>query len=244
MKIISTVPSQTELLYDLGLHDEVVGITKFCVHPKEWFRSKRRIGGTKDLKIDLIKSLEPDLVIANKEENVKEQIESISSFTKVYLSEIKNIDDNYQLIDNIAALTNKQERGKQLKNQLRDCVKNLSTIPDKTAVYLIWKNPLMTVGGDSYIHFMLELMGIQNLTGHKKRYPEIKMEEIKSMKPDLLLLSSEPFPFKEKHLSEFQAALPDTRVLLVDGELFSWYGSRLIKLYPEAIELRRKIHLR
>ncbi|MEO7924292.1 MAG: helical backbone metal receptor [Chitinophagaceae bacterium] len=227
-RIISLVPSQTELLFDLGLDEEVVGITKFCVHPEQWFTNKIRVGGTKQLKMDIIRQLEPDLIIANKEENVKEQIEELQQHFPVWVSDVNDLGSAYEMIDKIGYLTGTSSRAIEIITGIKKGFSELQTINDKPqTIYLIWQDPYMTVGGDTFIHTMLDAAGLDNLYAGKTRYPEIEPVELLAMKPGLLLLSSEPYPFKQKHVDELQQLLPHTRIMLVDGELFSWYGSRL-----------------
>ena len=241
MRIISTVPSQTELLADLSLEKEVVGITKFCVHPDSWYRNKTRIGGTKNLNIDKIRELRPDLVIANKEENVKDQIEELSRFAKVLVTEIKTPDDNLRLITDLGQATNRIKEADQLKTQLASCLKSIRSIKSQTVIYLIWSDPYMTVGGDTYINAMLDTCGLKNVFREQLRYPQLTISELQEAGPDLLFLSSEPFPFKEKHLLAFQKSLPKTKIHLVDGEIFSWYGTRLIKVKTHLDQLLKTI---
>jgi len=230
MRIISTVPSLTELLYDLGLRDEVVGITKFCIHPDIWYRSKTRIGGTKKLNIERIVSLEPDLIIANKEENTKEEILTLSQDYKVHVTDIKSIEDNTDLIKTIAELTGTEEKGQALVNEMRIFI-HQSKKNNKTqkVLYLIWQNPMMSVGRDTFIHSMLEYCGYYNVLEKVDRYPVVKEADIQTYNPDVIMLSSEPFPFKNSHISYFQSILPNAKVILVDGEAFSWYGTRVLK---------------
>jgi ABC-type Fe3+-hydroxamate transport system substrate-binding protein len=234
-RIVSLVPSQSELLADLGLDAEVAGITKFCIHPQHWFRTKTRVGGTKQLHMDSIHSLQPDLVLANKEENVKEQVEELAKHYPVWVSDVNTIADAYDMISSIGTLINKTARARKIVSLIKENFAGLSArgsgllTPDSglRTCYLIWKNPLMTVGGDTFIHSMLETAGFENLFSDKQRYPGISMEELRTANCELLLLSSEPYPFKQKHVDELQRQLPDTKILLVDGELFSWYGSRM-----------------
>ncbi len=214
---------------DLGLETEVVGITKFCVHPNDWYKNKTRIGGTKTLDVDKIRSLHPTLVIANKEENTKEQIEEIMTFCEVYVSEIKTPEDNIELIQKIGELTDKRMTALRLATELQDCLVELKSSRRMTAAYMIWKDPWMTVGRDTYIHSIMKKCGFQNLFADRNRYPETTLEELTQLSPDTILLSSEPFPFKEKHLLELREQLPASQIILVDGEAFSWYGTRLIK---------------
>jgi ABC-type Fe3+-hydroxamate transport system substrate-binding protein len=227
-RIISVVPSQTELLYNLGLDAEVVGITKFCVHPDEWFRTKTRIGGTKKLNIEKIRELNPDLIIANKEENEREQIEELAKEFPVWISDIQNIPQALQMMQVVGQLTGTEAKANELVDEIVASFTNLqkATIP-KSVAYFIWYNPWMSVGGDTFISNMIQTIGWQNVLKDQSRYPEITLEQLKAYNPELVLLSSEPFPFKEKHIEEIKAALPDVNVKLVDGEMFSWYGSRM-----------------
>lgn len=229
-RIISLVPSQTELLFDLGSGKEVVGITKFCIHPEEWFRSKTRVGGTKQLKMEIIHQLQPDLVIANKEENVKEQVEELAGHYPVWISDINNLNDAYEMIEQVGLIINKEQPAKEITDSIKENFGLLPTPgPRLPTTYLIWQNPYMTIGGDTFIHSMLETAGFENVFSNKKRYPEVTVANLHIANCQLLLLSSEPFPFKQKHIDELQPLLPDTKIMLVDGEMFSWYGSRLLK---------------
>lgn len=229
-RIVSIVPSQTELLHDLGLDKEVVGITKFCVHPEEWFRNKERVGGTKKLHLDKIRELKPDIIIANKEENTQEQIEELAKEFPVWISDIHNLPQAMQMIQAIGQVTGMEGRANQLVDDIVKGFNDLNKAAEpKRVAYFIWRDPWMSVGRDTFISSMIQTMGWQNVLAGHERYPEITLEELKQYEPELVLLSSEPFPFKEKHIAEVKEALPDTEVLLVDGEMFSWYGSRLLK---------------
>lgn len=230
-KIISLVPSQTELLFDLGLTDEVIGITKFCIHPEKWFREKTRIGGTKNPKIDFIKSLQPDLILANKEENRKEDIEALSAFCPVWVSDIQDLEDSLSMIEDIGMLSNRFEQAKEISLNIKISFQTLKPLSEKKKVaYFIWKNPWMSVNQSTFIHDMLSRCGFENVYAHHlERYPETDLEELKSFHPDYIFLSSEPFPFKDKHLIEIENSFAGAKAILVDGEMFSWYGSRLLK---------------
>lgn len=231
-RIISLVPSQTELLYDLGLRDEVVGITKFCVHPEEWFRSKTRVGGTKEYDFEKIKALQPDLIIGNKEENNHEQIEELMKHYKVWMSDIFTLKDAYDMITRIGTLVGKQKEATNLKLKIESEFYNLNfrnnTSEIRNVSYFIWNNPYMVAGNNTFINEMLKVCGFENIF-EQERYPEITAEQLAKSDPELILLSSEPYPFKEKHIQEFKAICPDAKILIVDGEIFSWYGSRLLQ---------------
>ncbi|MGB0888555.1 MAG: ABC transporter substrate-binding protein, partial [Vicingaceae bacterium] len=230
-RIISVVPSQTELLYDLGLDDEVVGITKFCIHPDNWFRNKNRIGGTKNLNLEKIAALKPDLIIANKEENTQSEIEALQKLYPVYTSDISNLEDSLQMITDIGKLTNTAEKSTKIVATINVEFEQLSkhNFTKRSALYLIWKKPYMSINQTRFIHDMMQRCGLTNVIKMGLDYPEVSEKEMINLNPEFILLSSEPFPFKEKHIKEFQSICPNARVLLVDGEYFSWYGSRLLK---------------
>jgi ABC-type Fe3+-hydroxamate transport system substrate-binding protein len=243
MRIVSVVPSQTELLYDLGLDTEVVGITKFCVHPEAWFRSKTRVGGTKTLSLDKIRALQPTLIIANKEENEKEQIETLMKEFPVWVSEIYTLEDALEMVRQVGAMTGKEMRGMELAGQIAkefELLKGQTSKPEdhtsklqgyfpyptasKKAAYLIWRNPWMVAGQQTFINDMLRRCGLANI--FDGRYPTIDLAQLKDCQ--LVLLSSEPYPFKQQHIEEIRAFCPNADIKLVDGEMFSWYGSRLL----------------
>lgn len=241
-RIISLVPSQTELLYDLGLDEQVAGITKFCVHPESWFRHKTRVGGTKQLKMDVIHSLNPDLIIANLEENVKEQVEELMNHYPVWISDVNNLPGAYEMIAQIGRITDRNDKAEQINSLIKKEFSRLSTPGYRLPTcYLIWKNPYMTIGGDTFINSMLDAAGFENIFKNKNRYPEVTIDELSALNVKLLLLSSEPFPFTQKHIDELQHELPDTKIMLADGEMFSWYGSRLLKAPGYFKELQREI---
>lgn len=246
-RIVSLVPSQTELLFDLGLDEGVVGITKFCVHPPEWVYTKTRVGGTKKLHIDIIHQLQPDLIIANKEENVKEQVEECAKNYPVWVSDVNNLADAYGMIEQVGLITGKVDKSIEIVTSIKkefSQLRNVHSPPAGGAVstcYLIWNDPYMTVGGDTFIHSMLEAAGFENVFKDQKRYPTVTTEDFINKNVDILLLSSEPFPFKQKHIDQLQPLLPSTKIILVDGEMFSWYGSHLLHAPRYFKELKKII---
>ena len=229
-RIVSLVPSQTELLNDLGLGERVVGMTKFCIHPKEWYRSKVRVGGTKNVDVEKVKALQPDLIIGNKEENSKEDIEALEKIAPVWMSDIFTLDDSLEMINQLGSVLNVEKESKALTDVIGSGFEKLSDFisgdKPKNVAYFIWKNPDMIAGKQTFIDDMLSRCGFQNYTSDN-RYPTFQFEEDKSL--DYIFLSSEPFPFKEKEVLEFQKKYPQSKVMVVDGEYFSWYGSRLNK---------------
>ena len=237
LRIVSLVPSQTELLYYLDLDKETIGITKFCVHPKTWHQSKERVGGTKTCDIEKIRRLKPHLIIANKEENTKEDIEKLRKEFQVYTSDIQTLEDAYQMMQNIGQLTNRKSKADQIIDTLKEHFKDLPKI-NRKVLYLIWKRPYMSAGSQTFITTVLNKIGLENAHQANLRYDEITEAEISQINPDFIFLSSEPYPFKDKHLKELEA-LSDARVLLVDGEMFSWYGSRLLDFKTYYLETLR-----
>ncbi|MGP8216158.1 MAG: helical backbone metal receptor [Bacteroidia bacterium] len=230
-RIVSLVPSQTELLHWLGLDNEIVGITKFCIHPEEWFHTKQRIGGTKKIDFDKIEALKPDLIIGNKEENEEEQIKRLMQLYPVWMSDIHNLEDAYDMIGKIGQLINRAEKAKELVKLIKEEFRKIKTheLISRSAAYFIWREPFMAAGHDTFINNILGLCGFRNVfENHKERYPELNKDEIIRQNPEVILLSSEPYPFSAKHIEEFRQICPNAKIKLVDGEYFSWYGSRLL----------------
>ncbi len=232
-RIVSLVPSQTELLYYLQLNEKIAGITKFCIHPTEWFRSKIKVGGTKNINFDTIDNIQPDLIIANKEENEKGQIEKLAERYNIWLTDVKNLSDALQMINDIGILTDKQKEAGQLAENITKAFLHLiPTAKTIRTAYLIWKNPYMTIGSNTFIHDMLSKCGLQNIFENEKRYPETSIQQLIDQNCQLILLSSEPYPFQQQHAEEIVALIPDCKICLVNGEYFSWYGSRLLSAPP------------
>ncbi len=243
LRIVSLVPSQTELLYDLELENNLVGITKFCVHPYHLKSTKTIIGGTKKVNYEKIKALNPDIIIANKEENTKEIVTELSLICPVWVTNIITIEDNLQMMQDFGQLFNKRTESQKwidkTNNALQDFKHFMSNRQPQKVVYFIWKNPYMVAGSDNFVNEMLTLNKLENIYLNNGRYPEIKLEEMHAHgDPDLILLSSEPYPFKEEDAFEIGRFTHHATTVFVDGEMFSWYGSRLVK----AIEYFRIMH--
>lgn len=232
-RIVSLVPSQTELLIDLGLANQLVGRTQFCIHPAKELANIPRIGGTKKLQIDAIRELKPDLIIGNKEENQKEDIEQLAKEFPVWMSDIQTTSEALSMIHSLGELTATQRKAQAIQLQLEEDFLAIrygqKRFAGRRVLYAIWKNPWMFVGQETFIHHLLELAGFENAC-LLPRYPEMSEAEIKALSFDLLLLSSEPFPFAGKHEDDAKQWLGDIDVQLVDGEMFSWYGTRLLHL--------------
>jgi ABC-type Fe3+-hydroxamate transport system substrate-binding protein len=228
IRIISTVPSQTELLFYLGLDKYIVGITNFCTRPADKVKTITKIGGTKKLNIKLIKELRPDLIIANKEENEREQIEELTAFCPVWISDVDDLPTAIDMIQSIGQMLRRKNKADALNRAIQYRFRQLHVPATKLRVaYLIWRKPYMVAGNGTYINNMLQLCGFINVFD-VPRYPEVNNEQLIAANADVILLSSEPYPFSEKHVAEFSALLPKARISVVDGEMFSWYGSRLL----------------
>jgi ABC-type Fe3+-hydroxamate transport system substrate-binding protein len=243
LRIVSLVPSVTELLHYLGLGNEVAGITRFCVHPQEWFRSKPRVGGTKNVSIQKVKDLHPTLILANKEENVKEQVEELASFFPTYLGDVTDFTSAITMITETGKLTGKSQQAEALVQQIQSAFLQLNTSKKWRALYLIWKNPYMSAGGDTFIHAMLEAAGFDNVLSYQTRYPVVTVDEIRELNPDIIFFSSEPFPFRRKHAEELVQLTGIKKAALVDGEMFSWYGSRMLLAPAYFARLRETLFL-
>ncbi len=229
-RIISCVPSQTELLADLGLENQVAGITKFCVHPAAWRKQKTIIGGTKNLNLEKIANLSPDFILANKEENTQEQIEWLSARFPTYVSDVRNLHQAIDMIHDVGRITSKTDKSREIAQTITSLFQPAEPFERKhTACYLIWKNPWMTINHDTFIHDMLCRLGFINVFADRtdSRYPSVTDDELRETNTDIIFLSSEPFPFKALDAEELQRILPKSRIILLNGELLSWYGSRL-----------------
>ena len=228
-RIVSLVPSQTELLSHLGLDDRIAGITKFCVHPERLKKTKAIVGGTKNVQVEHVKRLAPDLIIANKEENVREQVEELAHEFPVWVTDVDSLEGALSMIGDIGQLTRTELLATNLVHAIRAAFQSIEkpALPINTA-YLVWKDPYMTVGGDTFINDLLRRCSLNNIFREASRYPVIQLQDLLDKDCRLCLLSTEPYPFKEHHLQELQAHLPGVKLALVDGEFFSWYGSRLL----------------
>lgn len=240
MKIISLVPSITELLFDLGLESQIIGRTKFCIHPNPQVKEIQQFGGTKNLHIDKIIAAKPDLIIANKEENLKAEVEALQQLFEVLVTDIADLEANNEMVLDIGKRTDAKDRAQEIVDEILYEFSQLSIYPEKPSVlYLIWKEPLMSIGNDTFIHQMLNYAGFRNICSEATRYPEVIADS--TLNPNFIFLSSEPFPFKEKHMAEIQAKFPKSKCVLVDGEMFSWYGSRMQRAPRYFTELRKNL---
>ena len=239
-RIVSLVPSLTETIDYLSEKEIIVGRTRFCIHPSS-IKNIAQIGGTKNPNIDRIHNLNPDLIIANKEENRKEDIALLANRYPVWLSEISDYKSMIKDMDEMGRVIQESINAQKLIEAMAAGRSSIKKDKTHRVAYFIWKDPWMTVGADTYIHDTLNACGLINVFSDKMRYPEVSLSELKDRNPDFVLLSSEPFPFKKKHIKEISVNLPSTRTILVDGEMFSWYGSRYLKAIDYFKELTSRM---
>lgn len=227
-RIISLCPSQTMTLADLGCSERLAGITRFCIHPEEVYRSVKRIGGTKRVNYEAIAELQPDLIIGEKEENTQEMIQQLEKEYPVYMTDVTDIPSCYEMVRNLGMITQTEIIAEKLVQDMKDALGRIRPLEVVEIAYLIWREPWMVAGRNNFIDAILEVCGFRNVfTGLPGRYPKITAEWLQDAAPVVLLLSDEPYPFGEKHKSEFLQVLPQAKIFLVNGEYFSWYGSRI-----------------
>ncbi len=240
-RIISLVPSLTELLFDLGLEQQIVGRTRFCIHPEDRVNTIPVCGGTKNPNTEKILSLNPDLIIANKEENRKADVEALSDDVEVVVSDISTVEQAIEFIQQVGEKLEVQDPSTALTVRILEAFNQRPTKSSVDTAYFIWKDPWMTIGNDTYIHDVMVHYGLRNVFEEQTRYPTTTIEELVELSPEIVLLSSEPFPFKEKHIQELQSRLPNSNIMLVDGEWFSWYGSRMLPAFKGLNEWRERL---
>lgn len=241
-RIISICPAITETLFSLGLKNEIIGRTKYCIFPKEEVENVEIVGGTKEVDVDKIRSLQPDLILAEKEENTEEIVLALENIAPVFVMEVQSIQQAYRMIESLGLLTDKVQVASNLIVSCKQSLPSISLKAQRRAAYVIWRKPYMVVGGSTYINDVLHTLGLINpFDQEASRYPAVTKEDLAVANLDVLLLASEPFPFAEKHLAEFQDfLLPHTKILLVDGEMF-WYGSKMVTAGPYFNELINKV---
>jgi len=247
MRIVCLVPSLTELLYDLGLEDRIVGITKFCVHPYHLKSTKKIIGGTKNVHAEKIRLLQPDIIIANKEENTEDIVIQMREIAPVWVSDIVTIDDTLAMIEEFgrifAVRTQSQQWVNKINFGLHDIKSFMKDKPLLKAAYFIWKEPYMVAGGNTFINEMLKLNHFSNIYENKEgRYPEVIVQKMKIQgDPEVVFLSSEPYPFKDEDAFELGRHTHHAKTVFVDGEMFSWYGSRIVKAFAYFKKLQNRM---
>lgn len=244
-RIISLCPSITETLYELGLGDRVVGRTRYCIHPADQVCAARIVGGTKQINFEHVAKLAPDLIITEKEENPKELVEELAEKYPVFVANVENVQDALKMIVDIGVLTGTSMTATPLIQQIEKGLEKIVRDQPNKVAYLIWRKPYMVVGSPTYIDSILSVAGWENpFRARAERYPIVSLEELREVNLDYIFLSSEPFPFTEQHFEEFQEILPATKIVLVDGEIFSWYGARMRRLPDYIQQLTKDINIR
>ncbi len=240
-RIVSLVPSLTEFLVDIGVGERLVGRTKFCIHPEDAVARIPTFGGTKNPKVDAIVDAGADLVIMNREENRREDYEALAERTQVLMTDILTVDDALREMRIIGHTVGCETLAAHICDQIEDQRKAATHTDTVDVAYFIWREPWMVAGGSTYINDVLERFGMRNVFANEERYPEIQLSELIERRPSRVLLSSEPYPFKPKHIAEVENAVPGVRVELVDGEWFSWYGSRMLPAFKSIIKWRKNL---
>ena len=191
--------------------------------------------------VERVRALQSDLVLANLEENTRADVEALDASMPVFVTDVRDVPGALAMIRDVGRLTGTDVRAEELADEIEAGFASLRMSKPLRAAYLIWRRPYMSVGGDTFIHDVLARGGFENVFGGRRRYPEVTLDELADVRPDIVLLCSEPYPFGEKHVEEIHARLPDTDIRLVDGEPFSWYGSRLLKTPPYLAALRASL---
>ena len=234
MRIVSLCPSLTELVFDLGRGEDLVGITTYCVHPADRVGAVEKVGGTKDPDVARIVELAPDLVLLNEEENRLEDAEDLASAgVACHVSFPKEVGETASMVRDIGAALERSDVAESIAADIEERARRVRESAagrrEVTWAYLIWRKPWMTVNADTFVDALLRLAGGRNVFADRDaRYPEITMQELAAAAPDVVLAADEPFPFEEKHLDEMArlTGLPRERFVVADGEYLSWHGSR------------------
>jgi ABC-type Fe3+-hydroxamate transport system substrate-binding protein len=245
-RIISLVPSQTELLCDLNLENELVGITKFCVHPYHLKATKTIVGGTKKVDYHKIRALQPDFILCNKEENTYDFLPELEKIAPTYFSDISTIQDSIDFTLSLGTILNRRTESlnlvEKINYKLSDFKEFIQTKPTRKVAYFIWAKPWMVAGNETYINQMLQLNKFENIYQNMSRYPKVEINKIRhDGDPEIIILSSEPFPFKDEHAMEIASYTNRSITIFADGEMFSWYGSRLLLAFDYFKALHKKL---
>ncbi len=232
-RIVGLVPSLTETLFALGVGTRVVGRTRYCTQPPRMVGGIAKVGGTKKVDVGRVLGLEPDLIVAVKEENSKEDVEELAAAgVPVFLGAPETVEGAVRMLGELADLV-EAPLAEEVLAPVERVVKRLNTRrgPRRRVFVPIWKSPYMGVGSDTYVHDVLKVSGGENVCGGATRYPVVTLEEIEALRPEIVLLPDEPYPFSAEDLPEFYAldipAAKEDRVHLVDGKLLTWYGPRM-----------------
>ncbi|HET7628175.1 MAG TPA: helical backbone metal receptor [Bacillales bacterium] len=229
-RVVSLCPSITETLFDLGLTEkEVVGRTRYCIHPESLVKQVRTVGGTKKIKTDVVAELKPDLIIAEKEENPKETIEALEKDFPVFVADVRSYEDALTMIRDLGKLLDREKKAEALTEKIEQKFDFFGRVSPRSMAYLIWKNPYMAAGSDTFIDSMLQKAGFTNVFANRpERYPEIEVADLRQASPEFVFLSSEPYPFQDADRKELREHLSGCEIVAIDGEI-CWYGSRMLK---------------
>lgn len=228
-RVVCLCPSLTETLFALGLDETVVGRTSYCVHPAGRVRNVATVGGTRDVDLARVQALEPDLVVATKEENPEKTVLALAETLPVFVFDVTDYESALRAIMNLGELTDRVARAEGLVHDIRGAFAELRPQAARTVAYLIWADPYMAAGRGTYIHALLEKCGLENVCAKLAgRYPEVGVESLRELRPQFIFLSSEPFHFDDSHVARLASRIPAARVIRVDGEMFAWYGSRML----------------
>ena len=248
-RIVSLVPSQTELLCDLALENELVGVTKFCVHPFHLKSTKTIVGGTKKVDFDKIRALNPDFIVGNKEENTYALLPELEKIAPTYYSDVKSIQDCLNLIFELGMVLGRRTESSNLIDKLHfklnDFNEFIKTKEPKKVAYFIWANPWMVAGNSTFINELLQLNKFTNIYGDLDSYPKVELNRIRHEgDPEVVFLSSEPYKFNDAHAFEIGTYANRSTTVFVNGEFFSWYGSRLLKAFDYFKQLHKRLESR
>jgi ABC-type Fe3+-hydroxamate transport system substrate-binding protein len=244
MRLVSLCPSITESLVAFGLLDELVGVTRYCIHPKEAVRALRKVGGTKNPDLAAIAELAPDLVFLNAEENRAEDLVALALSHRVDVSYPTRVREVPDLLRRFGALTGRLREAEDWARKIEEALARLESAPGRrfTYAYLIWKDPWMAAADGTYVSDLVSLAGGTNVFANASvPYPQATEEELVSSKPDVVLLPDEPFPFREPHAAFFRSRLPGAEVRLVAGDDFCWHGVRTLRGLEAAAALRASV---
>ncbi len=245
-RIVSLVPSLTELLHDLGLERNIVGITKYCVHPTHYLATKTVVGGTKKVNFQVIKDLQPDFILCSKEENTEKMVLELEKIAPVYVTDVNSFDDALDMIKKLGLILNRRTQSKHIIDKinfrLQAFQETIMDIPTIKVAYFIWAKPWMVAGSKTFIDDMLKICRFKNVYANLERYPEIDIEKMPLRdKRDVLFFSSEPYDFSDDEVYEVLQKNRKILTVYVDGQYFSWYGSRLVKAFDHFAQIHKKI---
>ncbi len=246
-RIISLVPSLTELLHEMGLEKQLVGITKYCVHPIHYQSTKTKVGGTKKVKFDAIKELKPDFILCSKEENTEEMVQELEKMATVYVSDVNTFEESLLLIRKLGIILHRRMQADRIVQKIKDRQQEFQSFlqgrKKYAVVYFIWAEPWMVAGGKTFINNMIKVAGFTNAYEHLERYPEVKINRIRfsAHNPEVLMFSSEPYDFSDEEVYEVVRKNKNLLTIYVDGQYFSWYGSRLSKAFDHFKEIHKKL---